>query len=116
MPRAARRGRPAHRGPPDGVIVANELHVFLESVFSRLENQLGRAVQKPLLWSLDGREKKTVHLPDPGTPSRCPLPWRSPKETIPTAAWNPTTKTTGARRCFFGRNEVIEHINKQGER
>lgn len=43
--------------PGDGVIVATELHLYLESAFERLEQQLNRTVQKPLLWSLGGRDK-----------------------------------------------------------
>lgn len=38
--------------PGDGVILASELHLYLEGFFERLEQQHGRPVQRPLLWSL----------------------------------------------------------------
>lgn len=57
--------------PADGVIVANELHLYLESRFAQLEKQTiaranTRIVQRPMLWSLAGHEKGQFIFVMPG--------------------------------------------------
>ncbi len=58
--------------PGDGIILASELHLYLESIFARLEQQLQRPVQKPMLWSISEGERdqgQFIFL----TPGRAPV-------------------------------------------
>lgn len=57
--------------PGDGVIVASELHLYLESRFAQMEGQQvaqpdARPMQRPMLWSLDGRDKGQFIFVVPG--------------------------------------------------
>ena len=88
----------------------------LESAFSRLEHQLGRTVQKPLLWSLDGREKRTVHLPDARTPHRAALALALTEGNNPYRGLEPYDENDEARAAlFFGRNEGHRTPQQTGE-
>ncbi len=98
----------------DGVIVANELHVYLESRFSLLELKLGRPVQKPLLWSLDGRDKGQFIFFTPGRPVALPSALELTEANNPYRGLQPYDENDEKRAAlFFGRNEVIEQLNAQ---
>lgn len=97
--------------PGDGVIVANELHLYLESAFERLEQQLKRAVQKPLLWSLDGRDKGQFIFFTPGRSMLLPSALELSEENNPYRGLEPYDEKNAA--LFFGRIEVTQQLEKQ---
>lgn len=59
-------------GRGDGVIIAAELHLFLENAMKRLETQLGKAQQKPQLLSLSGHDKGQYVFLVPGQSPQLP--------------------------------------------
>jgi WD40 repeat protein len=95
----------------DGVIVANELHVYLESQFALLENQLGRSVQKPLLWSFAGRDKGQFIFYTPGHPVSLPSALELSEGNNPYRGLEPYEEKNAA--LFFGRTEVVDLLCKQ---
>jgi hypothetical protein len=99
--------------PGDGVIVANELYVYLESEFQRLEQQLNRAVQKPLLWSLHGRDKGQFIFLVPGHTVALPSVLELVEKNNPYQGLEPYGEDKAD--LFFGRNEVLEQLCRQVE-
>lgn len=97
--------------PGDGVILANELHVYLESAFSQLEHRLQRAVQKPLLWSLAGRDKGQFIFFTPGHPIALPSALELVEKNNPYQGLEPFGEDKAD--LFFGRHEVIEQLFNQ---
>ncbi|HNN96652.1 MAG TPA: caspase family protein, partial [Pseudomonadota bacterium] len=99
--------------PGDGIIVANELHLYLEDHFSKLERELQRTVQKPLLWSLDGKDKGQFVFFPPGCRRSLPSALDLVEKNNPYQGLEPYGQDKVD--LFFGRAEVIEQLAKQAE-
>jgi len=93
----------------DQVIVATELHLHLEREFERLEVKLGRRQQKPMLWSIPGKEKGEFVFPLPydRTPRLQSALELSEKN-------NPyrglSTYEASDKELFFGRQRTTEEL------
>ncbi len=105
--------------PGDGVIVASELHLYLESRFAQLERQSGvahakpRQVQRPMLWSLAGRDKGQFIFIVPGrSPDLLESALELNERNNPYRGLEPYDQEHAA--LFFGRQEVtaklFEHV------
>ena len=97
--------------PGDGVILASELHVYLEAQFERLEQKLRRPLQKPHLWSLEGREKGQFFFFSPGRSPSLPSALALNEQNNPYRGLLPYDAKDAA--LFFGRDAVIEALQKQ---
>lgn len=98
----------------DGIIVANELHLFLESRFAQLERQgiAGvssrgrRQVQQPMLWSIHGRHKGQFFFIVPGhSPELLESALALDEHNNPYRGLEHYEREHGA--LFFGRQQVI---------
>ncbi len=97
--------------PGDGVILASELHVYLEAQFERLEQKLRRPLQKPHLWSLEGREKGQFFFFAPGRSPSLPSALALNEQNNPYRGLLPYDAKDAA--LFFGRDAVIEALQRQ---
>ena len=97
--------------PGDGVIIANELHLYLESALGQLEQQLGRSVQKPLLWSLDGRDKGQFVFFTPGRTPALPSALQLIEKNNPYRGLQAYEEANAS--LFFGRGEVVAQLEQQ---
>lgn len=94
--------------PGDGVIAANELHVYLEATFERLEQQLRRSLQKPLLWSPVGKEKGQFCFLVPGRVPALPSALELVEQNNPYRGLDSYEEPHA--ELFFGRSEVAEQL------
>ncbi len=97
--------------PGDGVVLANELHLYLESAFNRLEQQTGRRMQKPMLWSIGGRDKGQFVFFAPGRPVVLPSALELNEKNNPYRGLEPYEEANAA--LFFGRAETVAALSQQ---
>ncbi len=97
--------------PEDGVIVASELHAYLEDYFMRLEQQQERSIQKPLLWSLSGGDKGQFVFLVPGRSIVLPSALTLSEQNNPYRGLEPYEEKNAD--LFFGREEVVETLCRQ---
>ena len=97
--------------PEDGVIVANELHAYLEDHFMRLEQREQRSMQKPLLWSLAGGDKGQFIFLVPGRSIVLPSALTLNEQNNPYRGLEPYEEKNAD--LFFGREEVVEQLCRQ---
>lgn len=101
--------------PGDGVIVASELHLYLESRFAQLERQGGvahakpRQVQRPMLWSVAGRDKGQFIFIVPGrSPALLESALELNEPNNPYRGLEPYNQEHAA--LFFGRQEITTKL------
>ena len=97
--------------PGDGVILSSELHLYLEGQFHRLEQKLGRALQKPLLWALDGHDKGQFFFFTPGRPLALPSALALNEDNNPYRGLLPYEARHAKE--FFGREGVVDALQAQ---
>jgi len=97
--------------PGDGVILSSELHLYLEAQFNRLEQKLGRSLQKPLLWALDGHDKGQFFFFTPGRPLALPSALTLNEDNNPYRGLLPYEAKHAKE--FFGREPVIDALQAQ---
>lgn len=94
--------------PGDGIILASELHLYLETAFDRLEKQLGRRLQKPMMWALSGHDKGQFFFVRPGRSIDLPAAAEMSEKN------NPYRGLMGYeeehRALFFGRTAVADSL------
>ena len=95
----------------DGVIIAQELFLFLEDAFSKLAQRLERSLQRPMLWSVGGRDKGQFVFLRPGHEVVLP----SAQEM--SEAHNPyrglQIYTAAEKNLFFGREAAIVALSER---
>lgn len=94
--------------PGDGVIIATELHLFLETMFERLEGQIGRPLQKPMIWSLAGRDKGQFIFYAPGRSPSLASALPLNEQNNPYQGLQPYEE--GKQDLFFGRAAAIQSL------
>ncbi len=99
--------------PGDGVIIGSELHYYLETAFERLEQQVGRTMQKPLLWSKKERDKGQFVFLTPGRALSLPTALELNEHNDPYRGL--ASYGEEHRMLFFGRSAVADALTAQVE-
>lgn len=94
--------------PGDGVILASELHLYLETAFDRLEKQYGRALQKPMMWALSGHDKGQFFFVLPDRSIELPAAAEMSEKNNPYLGLQGYKEEH--RALFFGRTAVAESL------
>jgi WD40 repeat protein len=95
----------------DGVILASELHLYLESSMEKLETATGRPQQRPMLWSLGGRDKGQYLFYVPGRQPNLPLALELTEKNNPYRGL--AFYDEGDKDLFFGRGELADELTAQ---
>lgn len=102
--------------PADGVMLAGEIHLYLNQEFTRLEaeariKQPGRTLQTPLLWSIGKYQKgQFIFLTSEKNPD-LPRALELTEANNPYRGLNPYEKIHA--ELFFGRDELAEALCQQ---
>ncbi|HNN97795.1 MAG TPA: caspase family protein, partial [Pseudomonadota bacterium] len=99
--------------PGDGVIIGSELHYYLETAFERLEQQVGRTMQKPLLWSKKERDKGQFVFLTPGRSLSLPTALELSEHNDPYRGL--ASYGEEHRMLFFGRTAVADALTAEVE-
>jgi WD40 repeat protein/energy-coupling factor transporter ATP-binding protein EcfA2 len=93
----------------DGVTTATELHFYIERVMARVEQDSGRAVQKPMLWQIDDRGQGGEFLFEtPGRQPDLPSALVLSEENNPYRGLQSYDEQHAA--MFFGRQKLTEQL------
>lgn len=99
----------------DGVIVASELHFYIEESLKRLEESTGQRQQRPLLWALPGHDKGEFVFTVAGRSTKLPSALALSEENNPYRGLEAYDEASHKR--FFGRGaltrELVERVRAQ---
>lgn len=94
--------------PGDGVIAASELEQYIEHALSKLQTQLGKPLQRPMLWSLQGYETGHFMFWTPGHEPNLPRALELTEANNPYRGLAPYDEEH--QHLLFGRQEVIRDL------
>lgn len=95
-------------GPGDGVILASELHLYIEEEMKRLEQRSGRGQQRPMLWAMMGKEKGQFVFEVPGRSPDLPMALDLNEQNNPYRGLQPYGEED--YRLFFGREDEVQRL------
>src|SRR5262249_53588318 len=96
----------------DQVILASELHLYVEAEFEKLEAKSGQKHQKPMLWAFPGKDKGEFVFPIPADrPPQLRSALELNEKNNPYRGLNPYDVAN--KDLFFGRERATEELYQQ---